>query len=84
MSQLDLEMAFAKEEDIIKVIEALIKKLWSRYLGVSLQQTPFDRLSYEDAMQSYGSDKPDRRIDMKVWFLHGTWTWLIITDKSAA
>ena len=76
-------MAFAKEEDVIKVIEALIKKLWSRFLGISLQQSSFDKLSYESAMQSYGSDKPDRRIKMKVNLINSRWTWLIVQDKTA-
>ena len=62
-------MAFAKDEDVMKVIESLIRKLWSKYLGVSLQENSFDRLTYDDAMQSYGSDKPDRRMGMKVKFI---------------
>ena len=59
-------MAFAKDKDVITLIEALISKLWSRFLGFDIEQIPFNRLSYESAMRLYGSDKPDRRIGMEV------------------
>ena len=63
-------MAFAKDKDVIMLIEALIRKLWSRFLGIDIKQIPFNRLSYENAMRLYGSDKPDRRIGMKVNLLY--------------
>jgi aspartyl-tRNA synthetase len=62
-TQIDLEMAFITEEDIMDTTEALIKDLFKEGLGLSLP-TPFPRISYEDAMMRYGSDKPDIRFDL--------------------
>lgn len=80
-------MAFAKEKDVTMLIEALIRKLWSSFLGIDIEQTPFDRLTYESAMRLYGSDKPDRRIGMKVSLiilsLLSRQSKLIITDHTA-
>ncbi|GHU59603.1 aspartate--tRNA(Asp/Asn) ligase [Clostridia bacterium] len=61
--QLDLEMAFAGQEDVFAVAEAVIPKLITKFMkpGQSLSQTPFPRITYRDAMLKYGSDKPDLR-----------------------
>src|SRR2546422_11152182 len=59
-TQIDLEMSFPQEEQIFAVIEPLIKRV-CRVAGFEVQ-APFQRLSYADAMRSYGSDKPDRRL----------------------
>ena len=60
--QLDLEMAFATGEDIMKCIEALVLRLWKDLLGVDLP-SPFPRMTYQQVMSSYGSDKPDVRYE---------------------
>lgn len=63
-TQLDLEMSFVEREDVLEVIEslliALVKKLTPHK---TIQQVPFPRLSYQEAMAKYGSDKPDLRKD---------------------
>ena len=59
-TQIDLEMSFPQEERIFEVIEPLVQRIW-RVAGFELQ-LPFPRLTYAEAMRSYGIDKPDRRI----------------------
>ena len=59
-------MAFAKENDVMAVIENLLHELWQEVLGITLPAALFPRLTYEDAMRLYGSDKPDRRLGMEV------------------
>ncbi len=59
-TQIDLEMSFPQEEQIFAVIEPLIKKV-CEVAGFGVE-FPFPRLSYAEAMRSYGSDKPDRRV----------------------
>ncbi len=60
-TQLDVEMAFVEEEDIFAVGEAVMKEVWSRCSGREVED-PFPRLRYTDAMERYGTDKPDLRI----------------------
>ncbi|KAF2102779.1 hypothetical protein NA57DRAFT_63592 [Rhizodiscina lignyota] len=62
---LDLEMAFAAGEDVMRVIERLVGILWRDLLNVEIPHV-FPRLPYEEAMSKYGSDKPDRRIGMQI------------------
>lgn len=64
-TQIDVEMSFVDEEDIFAIVEGLMKRLYSETLGLDLK-TPFPRLQYKDAMELYGSDKPDLRIDLKL------------------
>lgn len=64
-TQLDMEMAFAGEEDVMAEIEALLKVLWERVVEQPLQES-FPRMTYQEAMSSYGSDKPDLRYEAKV------------------
>ena len=58
---MDIERSFATGENVIVVIEALIRKLWKDLLNVELPN-PFPRMTYERAMSKYGSDKPDLRV----------------------
>ena len=58
-TQLDIEMSFVEQDDIIELGEAVIAELW-KLIGVELS-TPFERMTYADAMARYGSDKPDLR-----------------------
>jgi len=63
-TQLDLEMSFVERQDVMEVIESmlidLVKKL---YPNKKIQETPFPRLSYKEAMEKYGTDRPDLRQD---------------------
>ena len=59
-TQLDIEMSFVTENDLIGLMEKMIKQLFGSVLDVSLV-APFLRMSYEDAMEKYGTDRPDLR-----------------------
>ena len=65
MVKLDLEMGFSAEEDVMNVIETTLEKLWDQMLGFKTGR-PFQRMTYQEAMSSYGSDKPDLRLGMEV------------------
>jgi len=62
-TQIDLEMSFVGEEDVMAVAEGMMKALFSRTLGLELK-TPFDRLTYAEAVGRYGLDKPDLRFGL--------------------
>ncbi|MCF0106030.1 MAG: aspartate--tRNA ligase [Holdemanella sp.] len=61
-TQLDIEMSFVEEEDVWNVVEGLMKKIFKEVKGVDLPA--FKRISYDECMANYGSDKPDLRFDM--------------------
>lgn len=63
-TQIDVEMSFATEEMIYAMTEGLMKKIFKETLDVDLK-TPFQRMSYDEAMNRYGSDKPDIRFAME-------------------
>lgn len=62
-TQIDCEMAFVEQEDVLNVFEGLIRHLFKHVRGIDIPSVP--RMTYEDAMKYYGSDKPDTRFDMK-------------------
>ncbi len=62
-TQIDCEMSFITQEDILNTFEGLIRHLFKQVKGVELPDVP--RMKYDEAMQFYGSDKPDTRFDMK-------------------
>jgi len=62
-TQIDLEMSFVEEEDVMTVIERFIIRVFKEILGLTMKE-PFERIAYQDAMDTYGSDKPDRRFGM--------------------
>ena len=64
-TQIDLEMSFVEPEDIYTIAEGYIKRLFKEILDVDIP-TPLPRLKFTDAMNDYGSDKPDTRFDMKI------------------
>jgi aspartyl-tRNA synthetase len=63
-TQLDFEISFTSQEEIFALMEPMFARLW-RLVGAELK-TPFDRITYRDAMARYGSDKPDRRLGMEI------------------
>jgi aspartyl-tRNA synthetase len=65
--QLDMEMAFATQEDVFAVLETVLPPIFSKY-GIynTASSAPFRRIPYNEAMENYGSDKPDLRIDLIV------------------
>lgn len=64
-TQIDMELSFVDVEDILEINEGLFKRLFKEIMGKELE-TPFERMTYTDAMNNYGSDKPDIRFDMKI------------------
>lgn len=62
-TQIDCEMAFVEQEDVLKVFEKMMKHLFKKVKNVELDKFP--RMTYSDAMKYYGSDKPDLRFGMK-------------------
>ena len=63
-TQLDIEMSFVDQDDVIELGEAIVAEIW-KLKGVELT-TPFPRITYREAMDNYGSDKPDLRFDNKL------------------
>jgi aspartyl-tRNA synthetase len=66
-TQIDCEMAFVEQEDILNTFEGLIKHLFKTVKGIELEDFP--RMTYAEAMQRYGSDKPDIRFEMEFVYL---------------
>ena len=65
--QLDMEMAFANQEDVFAVCERVLPPIFAKYGAYhTASQAPFTRIPYLEAMEKYGSDKPDLRIDLTV------------------
>ncbi|MBQ7045046.1 MAG: aspartate--tRNA ligase [Clostridia bacterium] len=64
-TQIDLEMSFVEMEDVFKIGEGYVKRVFKDVLGVDIT-TPLPRLTYTEAMENYGSDKPDTRFEMKI------------------
>ncbi|MEN9679647.1 MAG: hypothetical protein RLZ57_776 [Actinomycetota bacterium] len=64
-TQLDIEMSFIDQEDILALTEKLLAEIWKTVKNYSIK-TPIERMTYRDAMDQYGSDKPDRRFDCKL------------------
>ncbi len=67
-TQIDCEMAFVEQDDILNTFEGLIKHLFKTVRGVEFTE-PFPRMDYAEAMARYGSDKPDIRFDMEFVYL---------------
>ena len=64
-TQIDMELSFVDIDDVIDVNERLLAKLWKDILGTEIQ-TPFRRITWQEAMDRYGSDKPDTRFGMEL------------------
>ncbi len=64
-TQLDVETSFLTQDQIMQLMEQLVRTLFAEVLGVQLP-SPFPRMSYHEAMRRYGSDKPDLRVDLEL------------------
>jgi aspartyl-tRNA synthetase len=64
-TQLDMEMSFAGEEDVYGVLEPMFTQVWEEILGVQIA-SPWPRLTYQESMARYGTDKPDTRYGMEL------------------
>ncbi len=64
-TQIDMELSFADMDEIMDINEGLFKRLFKEVLGKDLE-TPFEKMTYNNAMENYGSDKPDVRFGMKI------------------
>ncbi len=64
-TQIDVEMSFVTQDDILALTERFIAMVWKDVLGVDVQ-TPFRRMPFHEALESYGSDKPDIRYDLRL------------------
>jgi aspartyl-tRNA synthetase len=64
-TQLDVEMSFATEEDVFALMEAMFAQVWNEVFEVDLK-APFPRMTYDEAMARYGSDKPDVRYGLEL------------------
>ena len=63
--QLDMEMAFASQEDVFEVIEDVLPPVFAKYgIYKAASKAPFKRIAYRESMETYGTDKPDLRIDL--------------------
>lgn len=64
-TQIDMELSFVDVDEILEINEGFFKKLFKEVLNIDLEEH-FQRMTYKEAMESYGSDKPDIRFDMKI------------------
>lgn len=64
-TQMDMELSFVDIDDVLEVNEALLKHLWKEILGIDIE-TPFRRMTWQEAMDRFGSDKPDLRFGMEL------------------
>jgi aspartyl-tRNA synthetase len=64
-TQIDMELSFVEKEDVMELNEGLLKRMFKEVLDVEIQ-TPFRKLTYKEAMERYGSDKPDTRFGLEL------------------
>ena len=60
-TQIDLEMSFVEQDDVFEVCEGMIDAIWKETANIEIP-SPFKRMTYDEAMETYGSDKPDLRV----------------------
>jgi aspartyl-tRNA synthetase len=64
-TQIDLEMSFVDADDVMEVNERFIQRVFKEIKGIDIS-VPFPRMPYKEAMERYGSDKPDTRFEMEI------------------
>ncbi len=64
-TQIDLEMSFVSEEDVMRITEGIIQSVFKETIGIDVNP-PFKRIKYQEAMDRFGSDKPDMRFDLEL------------------
>ena len=64
-TQIDVEMSFVNENDVMKIVEELVAKVFKDIKGIDIK-LPIRKMKYDDAISNYGTDKPDLRYDMKI------------------
>jgi len=64
-TQIDVELSFTDEDQVLDIHEGLMSEIWKRHMDMELPR-PFPRITYEEAISRYGSDKPDTRFDMEI------------------
>ena len=64
-TQIDIELSFINEEDIYELVEGMLKYIFEKTKGITIS-TPFPRMPYKDAIEKYGTDKPDLRFGMQI------------------
>ena len=72
-TQIDVELSFATEDLVYELIEGLMKTIWKEVRGIDIP-TPFPRMSYQEAMSKYGSDKPDLRFGLEIQDVSGAFS----------
>lgn len=75
-TQVDLEMAFAGSEDVMRTVESVVRRLWAECLDINDLPASFARMTYEEAMSKYGSDKPDVRFGAEIRSIE----WMLPVD----
>ncbi|MFI5188543.1 MAG: aspartate--tRNA ligase, partial [Chitinophagales bacterium] len=80
-SQIDSEMAFVEQEDILNMFEGMVKSIFKDVKGIDYTE-PVERMSWDDAMWNYGNDKPDTRFGMKISNLKTPYSVFEIKDFS--
>ncbi|MDP9110865.1 MAG: aspartate--tRNA ligase [Candidatus Eremiobacteraeota bacterium] len=71
-TQIDVEMSFCTQEDVLEIMESAVRDAWQRALEVTLP--PFPRISYADSLNKYGSDKPDLRFGLELCDVNDAFT----------
>jgi len=66
LTQLDVEMSFAEPDDVMSIVEECYTGVFERFASKPLHKRPWPRLTYEEAMRRYGSDRPDTRFEMEL------------------
>ncbi len=64
-TQIDMELAFVEEEDIIEIVEGMYQQIFKQVMNIEIE-TAFQRMTYDEAMNKYGLDKPDLRFDLQL------------------
>lgn len=64
-TQVDMELSFVSQEDVIRIMEGLVRKMWQAGCGIDLPES-FPRMTYDEALENYGLDAPDTRFDLKL------------------